>query len=60
LGLVHAANAAASIRHSNVLLASVEWNTIEALVVPTAPLGPESMTVSGAVLSIRHPACAGD
>ena len=48
---MHAANAAASNRHSNVLPASFEVNVKVALVAVVTASGPPVMVVSGGVVS---------
>jgi len=59
LGLVQAVYAAPSIRHSNVAPASGEEKPKEALFTAIVPDGPESMVVSGAVLSTVQVRLAG-
>ena len=50
-GLVHAVKVPVSRRHSNVEPDSVAWNANEAVVALVTVAGPESMMVSGGVLS---------
>src|SRR6185436_6287253 len=57
-GVEHAANAAASTRHSNVPV-SVEENPNVGVLSPVAPAGPVSIVVFGAVRSITIVCVAG-
>jgi hypothetical protein len=57
-GVVHAAKAAASIRHWNVEPDSVAVNANDALADDVEPLGPDVIVVSGGVVSVGGGALA--